>query len=48
MKFLAHDWFKKTGMINRRTVQLVVLVITLLLFALGAGAPLDVIGGGGM
>ena len=41
MKFLAHNWLTNTSRINRRTIQLIVLLITLLLFVLGAGAPMD-------
>ena len=45
MLFLANEW-KKSDLISRHTVQFVVLLITLLLFALAAGAPIDYIGGG--
>ena len=48
MKFLAHNWNTKSSLISRRTLQFIILVITLVLFALGAGAPSDIIGGGGM
>lgn len=41
MKFLAQDWSNNSSRISRRTVQLVILIITMLLFALGAGAPVD-------
>lgn len=41
MKFLAQNWTTNPSRISRRTIQLIVLIITLLLFVLGAGAPAD-------
>lgn len=41
MKFLAQNWKTNTSRINRRTIQLIILLITLLLFVLAAGAPVD-------
>jgi len=45
MKFLAQNWLTNTSRINRRMIQLVILLITLLLFVLGAGAPMDDLAG---
>lgn len=41
MKFLAENWLAKSNRINRRAIQFIILVVTLLLFVLGAGAPMD-------
>ena len=41
MKMNLQRWLGSMVQVDRRYVQLVVLLVTLLLFVLGGGAPLD-------
>lgn len=41
MKLNVQRWMGSVVQVDRRYVQLVVLLVTLLLFVLGGGAPLD-------
>jgi hypothetical protein len=47
MKFLAQNWLTNTSRIKRSTIQFIIVLITLLLFVLSAGAPMDDLTGSG-
>ena len=47
MKLVAQNWLVDMTQVNRRTVQFIVLLITLVLYVLGAGAPMDDVFGTG-
>jgi hypothetical protein len=47
MKSMFTNWLGNMVQVDRRYVQLIVLLVTLLLFVLGGGAPLDSYGCGG-
>jgi hypothetical protein len=47
MKSMFTNWLGNRVQIDRRYAQLIVLLVTLLLFVLGGGAPMDSFACGG-